>query len=168
MPHCKNCGNEVPEESLYCPKCGKPVETAAGLKLAHWGERFVGWLIDIVILGAIMLPLRFFASVAWPGYAFAPSFPVSIPFFDSGLSNIVYFLYWTFMEGSYGRSIGKMIMRIKVVRVRGEPMDLMHAALESLGKAFVLPLDCILGWILHAPRRQRIFNYVSETVVVKA
>jgi len=168
MPHCKNCGNEVPEESLYCPKCGKPVETAAGFKLAHWGERFVGWLIDIVILGAIMLPLRFFASVAWPGYAFAPSFPVSIPFFDFGLSNIVYFLYWTFMEGSYGRSIGKMIMRIKVVRVRGEPMDLMHAALESLGKAFVLPLDCILGWILHAPRRQRIFNYVSETVVVKA
>jgi uncharacterized RDD family membrane protein YckC len=115
-----------------------------------------------------MLPLRFFASVAWPGYAFVPSFSVSIPFFDSGLSNIVYFLYWTFMEGSYGRSIGKMIMRIKVVRVRGEPMDLMHAALESLGKALVLLLDCILGWILHAPRRQRIFNYVSETVVVKA
>jgi len=83
MSHCKNCGNEVPEESLYCPKCGKPVETAAGLKLAYWGERFVGWLIDIVILGAIMLPLRFFASVAWPGYAFVPSFPVSIPFFDS-------------------------------------------------------------------------------------
>ncbi|MCJ7718714.1 RDD family protein [Candidatus Bathyarchaeota archaeon] len=168
MPYCKNCGSEVPAESLYCSKCGKPLEAAAGFKLAHWGERFVAWLIDIIILGAIMLSLRFFASVAWPGYAFVPSFPVSIPFFDFGLSNIVYFLYWTFMEGSYGRSIGKMIMRIKVVRVRGEPMDLAHAALESLGKAFVLPLDCILGWILHAPRRQRIFNYVSETVVAKA
>lgn len=74
-----------------------------------------------------------------------PVLPVWIPFVDFGLSNIVYFLYWTLMEGSYGRSIGKMVMRIKVVRVRGEPMDLAHAALESLGKAFVLPLDCILG-----------------------
>jgi len=168
MPHCKNCGNEVPAESLYCPKCGRPVEAVAGLKLAYWGERFGAWLIDIVILGAMMVPLRFFASVAWPGYTFVPVLPVWIPFVDFGLSNIVYFLYWTLMEGSYGRSIGKMVMRIKVVRVRGEPMNLAHAALESLGKAFVLPLDCILGWILHAPRRQRIFNYVSETVVAKA
>ena len=168
MPYCKNCGNEMPEESLYCPKCGKPIEAVAGPTLAHWGERFVAWLIDIVILGAIMVPLRFFMSVAWSGYNFVPVLPVWIPFVDFGLSNIAYFLYWTFMEGLYGRSIGKMIMRTKVVRVSGEPMDFAHAALESLGKAFILPIDCILGWILHAPRRQRIFNYLSETVVVKA
>jgi predicted amidophosphoribosyltransferase len=54
MPHCENCGNEVPAESLYCPKCGRPVEAVAGLKLAYWGERFGAWLIDIVVLGAMM------------------------------------------------------------------------------------------------------------------
>jgi hypothetical protein len=36
-----------------------------------------------------------------------------------------------------------------------------QAAVESVGKAFLLPLDCLLGWIL------RIFNYLSETIVIR-
>ena len=69
MPYCKNCGNELPEAAQFCPKCGtavtKPVGSvvvdaplpsvvAPGLKLAFWGERFVAWLIDVVIIGAVV------------------------------------------------------------------------------------------------------------------
>jgi len=167
MPYCKNCGNELAEEAAYCTKCGKPAEAVAGPKLAHWGERFVAWLIDIAILGVIVTLLRFFLDTTWLGYSFAP-IPVWIPFIDLGLSNVIYFLYWAFMEGSYGQSFGKVIMKIKVVRVKGGPADLIHATLESVGKAFLLPLDCILGWMLYTSKRQRMFNYVSETIVVKA
>jgi uncharacterized RDD family membrane protein YckC len=71
------------------------------------------------------------------------------------------------MDGAYGQSFGKMIMRIKVTRLDGSKIGMGAAALESLGKAFLLPLDLILGWILYPRRRQRIFNYISETIVIK-
>jgi hypothetical protein len=36
-----------------------------------------------------------------------------------------------------------------------------------LGKAFLLPLDVLLRWILTNDKRQRIFNRVSDSIVVK-
>jgi hypothetical protein len=36
-----------------------------------------------------------------------------------------------------------------------------------VGKAFLLPLDLLLGWILYPRRRQRLFNHISETIVIK-
>jgi hypothetical protein len=49
----------------------------------------------------------------------------------------------------------------------GSEIGMGNAAVESLGKAFLLPLDCILGWFLYPKRRQRIFNYLSQTIVIK-
>jgi uncharacterized RDD family membrane protein YckC len=135
--------------------------------LATWGERFVAWLIDIVILSIIIQPVKLLIGLAWPGFVWAPFFPSWIPFVDFGLSNVIYFVYWMLMDGTYGRSIGKMIIRIKVTRLDGKLADMPHAALESLGKAFLLPIDCIIGWILHPKKRQRIFNYLSETIVIR-
>ena len=72
-----------------------------------------------------------------------------------------------FMDGLYGQSFGKMVMRIKVTRLDGSQINMVTAALESLGKAFLLPLDCLLGWLLYPKRQLRIFNYLSQTIVVK-
>lgn len=167
MAYCKNCGNELPQDATYCPKCGAPVEEAAELKLAFWGERFVAWLIDIIIVGITIGIIRVFAWVAWPGYSWAPSVPSWIPFVDFGLSNLIYFLYWTVTEGIYEQSIGKMIMGIRVARIDGKPAGLPSAALESVGKAFLLPIDLIVGWILYPRKRQRLFNYLSQTIVLR-
>ena len=70
------------------------------------------------------------------------------------------------MEGIYGQSLGKMIMKIKVTKLDGRSVDLPHAAIESIGKAFLLPIDCIIGWLLYGDKNQRLFNYISETLVV--
>jgi uncharacterized RDD family membrane protein YckC len=177
MPYCKKCGNEIPEGAQFCPVCGTPVTTEAapipvlaaasqpsGLKLALWGERFLAWLIDVLIIGVVVGILGLFSLLA--GLAI-PGWPGWLPFFNFNLGGVLYFLYWMFMEGSYGQSFGKMIMRIKITRLDGSQIGMGHAALESLGKAFLLPLDCLLGWILYPKRRQRIFNYISETIVIK-
>jgi uncharacterized RDD family membrane protein YckC len=168
MPYCKNCGSELPERASYCPKCGTPAKPAAEVKLAYWGERFVAWLIDIIIFSITVAVLRLFVWAAWPAYVWAPVLPSWVPFVDFGMSNIVYFLYWTLSEGIYGQSIGKMIMRIKVTRLDGRPANLAQAAVESVGKAFLLPIDLIIGWLLYLPRRQRLFNHVSGTLVTRA
>jgi uncharacterized RDD family membrane protein YckC len=182
MPYCKKCGNELPEGAKYCPACGTSTSTedtatvstvqvdptvfdVSGVKLAFWGDRFVAWLIDAIIIGVVVGILgifTWFANVTWWS-----DWPSWIPFFNFNLGGVIYFLYWMLMDGLYGQSFGKMVMRIKVTRLDGSQINMGAAALESVGKAFLLPLDCLLGWLLYPKRRQRIFNYISETIVVK-
>jgi len=169
MPYCKNCGTQLPEGADYCPNCGSPIAPTPRLTLADWGERFVAYLIDVIILGAILAPLKWFVAwMMWPWDPWIPRFMSWVPFIDLGPSSIVYFLYWTFTEGLYSQSVGKMIIKIRVTRSDGKPVDIAHAAIESLGKTFPLLIDCILGWILYLTRRQRLFNYISDTIIVKA
>jgi uncharacterized RDD family membrane protein YckC len=178
MPNCKNCGFELPPDSQYCPHCGAPVataETAAPVytapspppftpRLATWGERFVAWLIDAIIVSIFISILSITAWFAWQPLNFWPSW---LPLINFGPGGFIYFLYWMLMEGLYGQSIGKMVMRIRVTRLNGSPAGLGFAALESVGKSFLLVLDIIIGWFLYPRRRQRLFNYLSETIVVQ-
>jgi uncharacterized RDD family membrane protein YckC/predicted RNA-binding Zn-ribbon protein involved in translation (DUF1610 family) len=175
MPYCKKCGNLLTPQDRFCPKCGTAVffesdvprqaaPIASQLSLASWGERFVAWLIDVIIIGVLVGLLEFFTWFAWEPFEFLPSW---LPFVNFGTGGVLYFLYWTLMEGLSGQSFGKMLMRLRVVRLDGSRIDLVHAALESVGKAFFLLLDLLIGWALYPKRRQRIFNFLSETVVVR-
>jgi uncharacterized RDD family membrane protein YckC len=178
MPYCRKCGAEIKDGAKYCSVCGTPVvitKTAesreaeifpkSGLKLALWGERFLAWLIDVLIIGAItgllgLLTTFSFQStmLGWPGW---------IPFFNFNPNGVALFLYWMLMESRYGQSFGKMVMRIRVTRLDGSRIGMGNAALESVGKAFLLPLDLLIGYFLYPGKRQRIFNYISETIVTK-
>jgi len=165
VPYCRNCGKEMAEGAAYCPACGARVERLE-LALASWGERFIAWLIDMVLMGVLL------AWFALPGFRWIPeawrgAVPGWIPFVDFGLRNVVHFLYWTILEGMYGQSVGKMAMRIRVADLDGGHIDVGRAAVQSIGKAFLLPLDCIIGWIMYPVRRQRLFNNLAETVVIK-
>lgn len=169
MSYCKYCGFKLPEDAAYCPSCGAPVPQEIRkprLELAGWGERIVAYIIDMIILGLIITPIV--SIFLWPWAYLTGVFRWNWNLFAGfGLSNIVSFLYWTFMEGLYGQSIGKMALKIKVVRVDDKPMDITTAAIESIGKAFILPIDLILGLILYPQKQQRLFNYISNTIVIK-
>jgi uncharacterized RDD family membrane protein YckC len=167
----------IPEQGKFCPKCGAladseynssgslPITTKVPeLKVALWGERFVAWLIDVVIVGFFVGFLSLLTWVVWQPFSFMPSW---FPLVNFGSGGVIYFVYWTLMDAVYGQSIGKMIMHLKVVKSDGRPIDLGDAALESVGKAFFLLLDFLVGWGLYPQRRQRIFNYLSETKVVQ-
>jgi uncharacterized RDD family membrane protein YckC len=176
MPYCQNCGNELSPEDRYCQRCGAPVISepkvaplhavpiASDLKLAHWGERFVAWLIDVIILGVFLALLELLTQFAWQPFYFSPSW---FPLFNFGSGGVFYFLYWMLMDGTYSQSIGKMVMGLRIVRLDGRRISMGQAALESVGKAFFLIIDFLIGWALYPKRHQRIFNYLSETVVVR-
>jgi uncharacterized RDD family membrane protein YckC len=162
MPYCRKCGAQLPEGAIYCPNCGAAVEMRSQLVLASWGDRFIAWLIDVIIIGI------FLSFITWPGYLLIPYLPRWLPFVEFGFSNIVHFLYWMFMEGYGGQSIGKIVMRIKVTQLDGRAADLGQAAIESLGKAFLLPIDVLIGLIFYQEYKQRLFSYLSNTIVVRA
>jgi hypothetical protein len=176
LPYCKNCGAQLAEDAAFCQECGAPVRAPVApvvpsvptFRAADWGERFVAWLIDIIVISIFLAPTKFLLSfVMWPGFTFMPASLRWIPFVDFGLDNVIYFLYWMFMEGIYGQSVGKMALNLKVTMMNNKPVDMGSAAVESIGKAFLLPIDCLIGWIIYSGKKQRLFNYVSDTKVVK-
>ena len=169
MPYCVKCGEKIPEDAAFCPNCGAPVRLlATRFEIADWGERFVAWIIDMIVVGIFLMPFKwYFTWIRIAGSGMMPSFMKVIPFVDLGFDNIVYFLYWMVMEGIYGQSIGKMILKLKIIQVNGKRINMPQAIVESLGKAFLLPLDCLIGWILYSDKKQRLFNHISETIVIK-
>ena len=161
------------EGAVFCQSCGASTQEPPKptLRSSSWGARFVAWLIDMIILGIFLTPLKVFFWAFFGQTSFQlltlPA-PLSwIPFVEFGLDNVVYFVYWTAMDGIFGQSIGKMVMHLKVTRTNGQTLDIGTAAVESFGKAFMLPLDCILGWLLYQNQNKRLFNAVSNTTVVR-
>ncbi len=180
MRYCSKCGTELPEGAVFCPKCGtavaeearvppaESVTTAApSLKPALWGERFVAWLIDVVILNFILAVVGLILFLSPFALLSGGNDWWWIALFNLRASGLVFFFYWTLTEGIYGQSLGKMIMHLRVTRLDGKPASVGQAAVESVGKAFLLPLDFLLGWALWPRRRQRVFNYLSETIVIR-
>jgi uncharacterized RDD family membrane protein YckC len=129
------------------------------LYIANWWERFFAWLIDVIIVGIVT------RIIFWYPFYWVPSFQQWG--FDFGLSTLITFLYWTVLEGYKGQSIGKMIFNIKMTGEKGEKIDYTKAAIESFGKAFLLPIDVIIGVIARPNEKLRAFNILSHTIVIK-
>jgi len=142
-------------------------ERGRTLYLAKWSTRFWAWLIDF---GMIILFLNIVRGIVAPVW----DIPLYLDIrhwdpFEFGFQTLFFFLYWTLMEGFQGRgqSIGKMVMNLKVVSRDGTRIHYGAAAIESFGKAFILPLDCLIGWLAMPGTKLRMFNRLSNTVVIK-
>ncbi len=123
---------------------------------APWENRFWAWLIDMLLVGLFFSMFRGCLGIAGSFYIEA-----------LGVW-LVAFVYWTALEGYRGQSIGKMVMNIAVVDASGNMVGYEKAAVECFGKSFLLPLDCLIGWLAKPGSGQRLFNNVSDTVVIKA
>ena len=138
------------------------------LVLAKWSDRFFAWLIDFIIVNSVLWAL--FAAVSIPFWFVN----VSGNWFDDpsapgkwALTSLIFMAYWTYFESTTGQSLGKMALKIRTTSLAGGKADIRNAAIQSFGKAFLLPLDIILGWIFTNERRQRIFARLGETIVIK-
>ncbi len=155
MPFCEKCGSEVEEDATYCPKCGAPMRGAEGVvELATWTQRLIALIIDGIILGIAL------GFLSLPGY----SVMSGVTF---GANNVLGFLYFMFMDHYYGQSVGKKVMNLRITKEGGAPLNLLDAAIESFGKVFLLPIDFLVGYLLYRGKNQRLFNYLSDTVVIK-
>jgi uncharacterized RDD family membrane protein YckC len=136
--------------------------------LARWIDRFIAWLIDFIIV-SIGLGILF-AALSLPYWFDNTNMNMayrSVGPFNYIISSLVFMAYWTYFESTTGQSIGKKLLRLKTTALDGKNIDAKTAAIESFGKAFLLPLDVILGWIFTNNKRQRIFNRASNTIVIK-
>jgi uncharacterized RDD family membrane protein YckC len=169
MPYCERCGSETPRGVLYCPGCGAPVGSRPVHYRAEWGERLIAYAIDFIVvsvaLGAVSLASRInpgLLPLPWTRYIYRWG-----AFGFLSLRSLAFFGYWIFMEYMYGQSIGKTTMRIRVADMGGGQLSLGQAAVESFGKAFLLPLDLVAGLALYPWKWLRLSSHLSGAVVVR-
>jgi uncharacterized RDD family membrane protein YckC len=193
---CSNCGSLNEPDSAFCSQCGevllsedrKTVDSAVREKeaqifeptgtrlvVAEWGPRFWAFLIDMFIISAItsiFSSLLFFSIGDWSWW----SFGIWSPFqwlFSLGPSSGIFFLYNILMENYYGQTLGKMALNLEIVSERtGERPTIGELIISAFGKAFLLPIDLILGRIIKDEAQipdlnQRATQKWARTVVIQ-
>ncbi len=140
-------------------------EVLRELVLAKWSDRFIAWLIDFIIISAVSAII--FTSIfgtwntQWDENMMFSEGTSYIP------ASLLFFGYWIILEYKTGQSIGKKILHLKITNLDGRPPSILGVIISSFGKSFLLPIDFILGIIFTNEKRQRIFNKIGDTVVLK-
>jgi len=140
-------------------------DSSIELIIARWSDRFIAWLIDFLIISSISLIIitSWFGTfdLEWNENMMYSRVVEYIP------GSVLFFSYWIILEYKTGQSIGKRILNLKIVNMNGGNPTIVGVILSSFGKSFLLPIDMILGLILTNEKRQRIFNKIGDTVVIK-
>ena len=131
--------------------------------LAKWKDRFFAWLVDFIIISMISTAI-FFLSFLYLNYNFENFITndgMYIP------TSVMFFVYWIILEYKTGQTIGKKMFNLKITNTQGKKPSLIGIIISSFGKSFILPIDIILGLIITNEKRQRIFNKLGDTLIIK-
>jgi uncharacterized RDD family membrane protein YckC len=139
---------------------GNPIE---GREYQGLGIRLVSLIIDNIIVGIII-------GAIGSMIGFGMMTQRIVPWWIGLLYFVIYIGYFTYLEGSKGQTIGKMVTRIKVVREDGMPIDMNQALtrniLRIIDGLFAYLIGAILIWRSH--KKQRLGDNIAKTIVVKA
>ena len=131
--------------------------------LAKWKDRFFAWVVDFVIISILSTSI-FFLTFLYLNHNFE-DFVTNDGMYSP--TSILFFSYWIILEYKTGQTIGKKMFNLKITNNLGEKPSLIGVILSSFGKSFILPIDIIFGWILTNEKRQRIFNKLGNTLIIK-
>ena len=139
---------------------------AVPLVPAPFGRRIAAKLIDVLIF------MLMYAAIVSMGWLAGKVFDVPSLFFFVGVAGLValvilYGIYTVVAEWQYGRTVGKRMFDLVVVRESGARISLGQSAVRQLPAFFqVFWIDMMFA--LFTDRRQRAFEMLSKTRVVDA
>ncbi len=136
---CQQCGTPTLLDAKFCEQCGAQLhaevepqpqsvpspapaptyQTPSSVTETHYEGvpiRFVAILIDTIIIAII-------AGI------------LSIPFqsqLSGAVSLLIFLLYFIVLEGAYGQTVGKMAVKIKVVKEDGSKIDYADAVVRNV------------------------------------
>jgi uncharacterized RDD family membrane protein YckC len=134
--------------------------------LARWSTKFWAWLVDFII---VSVATEIIFAIVYAPLAFNQGVQEhpALGAIRYAIQSALFFGYWLYFESKSGQSIGKKLLKIKTTDLAGNLADLRSVAIQSFGKAFLLPIDVFFGWIFTNEKRQRLFNKASDTIVIK-
>lgn len=172
MAFCTNCGHDISDQAVDCPRCGQPTgkgswgSTATSVttsEFAEWWQRFAAAIVDVLVVGIPSVTLKFLLARA-PG----PGLVVSVACVFGAI------LYRVVLEGGpRGQTVGKTAMKIKVQdATSGDPIGYGRALVRwfvagILWAVLYLPglLDVLFP--LWDARRQTLHDKAANSVVVR-
>jgi uncharacterized membrane protein len=135
--------------------------------LAPISKRAVAFIIDFVVIVLVFVGVIVTLSLSYPdSLSEANMVWVMALLMWAWVANLV---YYTLTEGIWGKSLGKMALRIKVVREDYTPCGLMPAFTRNVVRFLDIILLFYLGSLLMmatTEKRQRIGDYIGETIVI--
>lgn len=159
MPQDPNAGGMPPGYGAPPPGYGAPggMPPAAGGQwmgpaLAEWPARLGAWLIDGIIIG---LPSNILSRIS-PLLGF--------------LWWIGALLYLSYMQGTTGQTVGKQVLKIKLLKeADGQVIGFGMAFIRYFLHFIVDGLPCLIGflWPLWDSKKQTFADKILQTVVIK-
>jgi uncharacterized RDD family membrane protein YckC len=161
-------------------RMGTPVEVAEDLlsqvplRYAGFWRRLGAFALDlflIIVLAAVPAVVAIGLSnlvpphpVGW-GYVLGAAIPLAV--FVCAVAAVgVVVLYFAILEGRFGRTLGKRLLKLWVLKETGLPIGYKEAFLRRLSYYFeIMAVDAL--FIPFTPKRQRAFDIVARTVVIR-
>ena len=130
------------------------------------GPRLVAQIIDGIILMIInwMLAAAMFGGFTFEVFGFA-----ALSFMGVGM--LLFLAYFIVLEGMFGATVGKMVVKLKVVREDGSACGIGPAVIRNVLRIVdALPFFYLIGLILisRSDKKQRLGDSIAKTVVVKS
>ncbi len=171
---CTGCGTTNQATSVYCHRCGlelpREAVTGPAMRPAGFWVRVTAFIIDQIFLFVVGLVIFFVngdqesASVI----DLLAGFDAIDIWWDVMLPVAIEMAYFTVAIGIWGRTIGKAVMRVKVVRTDGGRV--------SMGRAFGRYLAYLLNWLTFGigflviafnPLKRGLHDLIVDTQVVR-
>ncbi|MGZ4908386.1 MAG: RDD family protein [Halobacteriota archaeon] len=166
----------VPPPAYQAPPYAAP---ATGMHYQGVAIRFVAILIDVIILaiitGIVTAPFNIPSSISvtnTTGIPMVSTTPNPLAWVGGLISALIDLVYFVWLQGAYGQTVGKMAVKIKVVREDGSKIDYADAVVRTiLALIDLIPyfIPYLLGAILiwSSDKKQRLGDRAAHTVVVK-
>ena len=162
----------TPEGPLPSKEAGGTPFDISSVKKGGFWIRYVAWIIDTIILNIIGLILLRIGSVAFDlgssGFQNLETeemVAIMIPYFVFML--IVNIAYFTYFHGSTGQTLGKMVCKLKVVRLNGSSVGYGKAFLRWIG--YLVSSIFYLGflWVAWDKHKQGWHDKIAGTYVIR-
>ncbi len=149
-----------------------PERVSVCLPIAGIGSRAIAYLVDLGLLFCGLMVLFFVSSLLIPDIAKTAE---ALSGIGRAVSGLVLFTaiwgYWTGMEVAWrGQTVGKKVLRIRVVKSDGSPIGVFESAVRNLVRAIdFLPLGYAVGLIsmLVDSRHRRLGDLLAGTMLVR-
>lgn len=129
----------------------------------YYFRRFLAAQIDFIISAPLYLPIIY----SW--FYFSDRIfltPLIKQIFISTSLLIPLSLYFIILEILYGRTVGKKILKLRVISIKGEKIKKKQIVIRNISRLFDHGLFFGIFLIFFSKKNQRIGDYVTNTVVV--
>ncbi|MHA2288993.1 MAG: RDD family protein [Promethearchaeota archaeon] len=172
---CKKCGSLNDLGGSFCTECGFVLSPSltyisyangSKIKIADWNNRFLAFIIVVVLIGLVIESILFFND------PYGLIVGGRLWLLSLGPFSLLLFLYTAVMEYFYGQTIGRFLLKLKLVsETTGHRPPLRDVIISAGGRAFFVPVDLLLGVVLHGDRqgldlKQRFTQRLAHTLTI--